>query len=1130
LAGDSDVRSLMRACDWDATPLGPPERWPQSLRTIVRVMLTSRFAMWMAWGPELTFLCNDAYLPTVGVKRDWVIGSRSDKVWAEIWPDIGPRIDHVLRSGEATWDEALLLYLERSGFTEETYHTFSYSPLPDDSGRTNGMLCVVAEVTERVIGERQLAALRDLGAHLAAASTRSEVTAALESSLEAEPHDLPFALLYLAGPQGERPELAARHGMGSANPAAAATAWPLAHTEGGAIIEVSLEPDVIPELPLSEWQKPPERALIAPIGATESDRPIGYLVAGLNPHRIMDAAYRGFIELLTAQVAAAIARADQYEREHKRAEALAEIDRAKTVFFSNVSHEFRTPLTLMLGPLEDALAAAANAPDDLRERIAVAHRNALRLLRLVNALLDFSRIEAGRVQGSFRPTDLSALTADIASSFRSATDRAGLRLEVKTPSLSQPVYVDREMWEKILLNLLSNAFKFTFAGEIAVTLHEEAGKVRLAVRDTGTGIPPQELPKLFDRFHRIEGAQGRSFEGSGIGLALVQELAGLHGGAITVESELGRGSVFTVTLPLGSAHLPQDQIDKTAGKASTSTRMQSFVEEALRWLPGDTKTDAILDMGGLPPEAAPANNQHVLLADDNADLRNYIARLLTERGYRVESVADGEQALAAARARKPNLLITDVMMPRLDGFGLLRAVRDDPTLRDLPVIMLSARAGEEAKVEGLDAGADDYLTKPFSARELLARVATNITLARMRREAAEALRTLNEELEIRVARAILERQEVENALQQAKKMEAMGQLTGGVAHDFNNLLTPIIGSLDMLQRRGITGEREQRLVSAAIQSAERAKVLVQRLLAFARRQPLQPVAIDVAKLVEDMTDLVASTVGPQISVTVDIGRDLRPAKGDANQIEMALLNLCVNARDAMADGGELTIAVSAKAMESGGTELKPGNYICLSVTDSGLGMDEATLARAVEPFFSTKGIGRGTGLGLSMVHGLASQLGGALIIRSKPNLGTTAELWLPQSLSLPDVAETAEETHPKAQGHRSVLLVDDEEFVRLSIADMLNDLGYRVAEAASAQEAISRIEAGERFDLIITDHLMPGMTGMDLAREIRARKSQVPVLLVSGYADAKGIEADVPRLTKPFRADELAASLGQILA
>ena len=358
----------------------------------------------------------------------------------------------------------------------------------------------------------------------------------------------------------------------------------------------------------------------------------------------------------------------------------------------------------------------------------------------------------------------------------------------------------------------------------------------------------------------------------------------------------------------------------------------------------------------------------------------------------------------------------------------------------------------------------------------------------------------------------------------------MGQLTGGVAHDFNNLLTPILGSLDMLHRRGLGTPREQRLIDGALQSAERAKTLIQRLLAFARRQPLQPSAVDVGSLVSGMADLVASTSGPQVRVVVNVADDLPAAKGDPNQLEMAILNLSVNARDAMQSGGVLTIsATSDRIGRNHRAGLKPGPYVRLSVADTGTGMDEATRLRAIEPFFSTKGIGKGTGLGLSMVHGLAAQLGGALTISSKPGLGTNVELWLP-------VSEVAAQDTPRSDGGDSqleavgrALLVDDEDMVRMATADMPTEIGYHVREAGSAEEALRVIDGGEALDLLVTDHLMPGMTGADLARAFQNKRPGKPALIVSGFAEAEDIAPDLPRLTKPFRQAELARILESLI-
>ncbi len=376
-----------------------------------------------------------------------------------------------------------------------------------------------------------------------------------------------------------------------------------------------------------------------------------------------------------------------------------------------------------------------------------------------------------------------------------------------------------------------------------------------------------------------------------------------------------------------------------------------------------------------------------------------------------------------------------------------------------------------------------------------------------------------------------ERHRAEEALLQSRKLEAMGELTGGIAHDFNNLLTPIIGGLDMLHRRGFGGEREQRLIEGALQAADRAKTLAQRLLAFARRQPLQPTSVNVGTLVKGMAELVVSTTGPQIKIVVEIADDLPAAKADPNQLEMAILNLAVNARDAMPDGGTLRVSATSEMIgPSQHPHLKPGLYIRLSIADTGTGMDEATLARAIEPFFSTKGPGKGTGLGLSMVHGLASQLGGALALSSKPGLGTKVGIWLPVSDEPVEASEGTPTAIPELKAIGKVLLVEDDDPVRMSTADMLTELGYDVLEASSAEEALRFFNQGIHVDVLVTDHLMPGMTGVDLARATKEKWPDIPVLIVSGYAEAEGVAPDLPRLTKPFRQPELAASIANSIA
>ncbi|WP_437834839.1 ATP-binding response regulator [Sorangium sp. So ce1153] len=742
LAGGGEMGERMRAFDWSSTPLGPVSSWPQSLKTCVRIILTSRQPMFVWWGDSLINLYNDAYKSIVGGKHPVALGQPASVVWREIWDQVGPRAASAMRRDEGTYDEALLLIMERHGYEEETYYTFSYSPVPNDQGGTGGIICANTDDTRRIIGERQLALLRDLAAQTANARTWEEVCTRSALALATDAKDLPFALLYILDADRRRVHLAGATGFERGHPAAPesialaeASPWPLAELlrEHDDCREIEL-PAGAGALPTGGWPRPPARAAALSISPPGETGRAGVLIVGLNPFRLFDGDYRGFLRLVAGQISASIANAQAYEEEKRRAEALAELDRAKTTFFSNVSHEFRTPLTLMLGPLEDALASSRGSLSGAD--LETAYRNAVRLLKLVNVLLDFSRIEAGRIQASYEPTDLSALTADLASAFRSAMERAGLAFEVDCPPLPEPVHVDHDMWEKIVLNLLSNALKFTFEGTIAISLRAHGDRVDLTVRDTGTGIPEHELAHLFRRFHRVQGARSRTHEGSGIGLALVHELVRLHGGAIHVASKVSEGTTFTISLPRGTAHLPQDRVNARRTLASTATGAAPYVHEALRWLPGAEAGEGVhVAPAGLTSpadaaiEAVPA--ARILLADDNADMREYVGRVLRER-WTVEAVADGAAALDSARASPPDLVLTDVMMPNLDGFGLLRALRGDERTRSVPVIMLSARAGEESRVEGLEAGADDYLAKPFSARELVARVATHLQIARLR--------------------------------------------------------------------------------------------------------------------------------------------------------------------------------------------------------------------------------------------------------------------------------------------------------------------------------------------------------------------------------------------------------------
>ncbi|HEU4685351.1 MAG TPA: PAS domain S-box protein [Nitrospira sp.] len=754
--GDDESARLMRSLDWSQTPLGPVEQWPGALKSTLGICLTARFPMAVYWGRDLCLLYNDAWRPIVGTKHPWAIGRPGVEVWPEIWSRIHPLFDSVRTTGEATWRSDELLPMHRYGYTEECYFDYTFNPIRDPDGTVCGILNVVQETTYRVLNDRRIRLLRELAHRSSSAKRVQDVYETVMAALATDPADIPFALFYAIDADGQQARLAQATGLSEASPAhvdvvdlgtaAAANTWPLAPALQGS------KPIVIDDLAArfgtiagTFWPEPTSQAFVAPIAVTGG--PAAALVLGINPRRRLDEPYRHFLDNVRSHVMTAMANAHAYDAERTRAEALAELNRAKTVFFSNVSHEFRTPLTLMLGPLEEELRERPNSA-----RLEAAHRHSLRLLKLVNQLLDFSRIEAGRVQAKYEPTDLAAYTAEVASVFRSAMEQAGLKFSVSCPPLPEPVYVDRHMWETIVLNLLSNAFKFTFEGRITVGLdvaeHGDGPRhAVLAVSDTGIGIAPEELARVFDRFHRVQGARARTHEGTGIGLALVQELVKLHGGSVEVESTPGRGSRFRVRLPLGSQHLPADRLMPSSGRpAATAEPAATFADEALRWLsdrPGPGSRHASDPSPQAPPagrrEPGSRRRPRVLLADDNADMRDYVERLLSDH-YEVMAVADGEAALQAALADPPDVLLTDVMMPGRDGLGLLQAFRSDHRLQRVPVIMVSARAGEESLVEGLDGGADDYLVKPFHAQELLARVKTHLRMAKARAEAEEAIR------------------------------------------------------------------------------------------------------------------------------------------------------------------------------------------------------------------------------------------------------------------------------------------------------------------------------------------------------------------------------------------------------
>jgi signal transduction histidine kinase len=690
---------------------------------------------------------------------------------------------------------------------------------------------------------------------------------------------------------------------------------------------------------------------------------------------------------------------------------LGELDAAKTAFFSNVSHEFRTPLTLILGPVERAQSSAEGALSG--EDLEALHRNALRLLRLVNSLLDFSRIESGGLAMSFAPTDLSTLTAGLAGAFQSLFQDAGLGLVVECPPLPEPVYVDATQWEKVMMNLISNAFKFTFEGEIAVRLNWRGDRVELTVRDTGTGIPADQLPRIFERFHRVEGARGRSFEGSGIGLSLVHELVRLHGGKVDVLSEVGKGTTFVVSIPAGTAHLPRERIVTSSPLAPRREAPASaHLVEAKHWMRSKPST---IPPGPLlrpsePPRAldsVPAGR--LLIADDNADMREYLERLLSPY-WDIQLVPDGRAALAAALASPPDLVLSDVMMPEMDGVELLNALRADARTSTVPVILISARAGEDARLAGLETGADDYLVKPFAAREVVTRIRTHLEMAKVRRAAESAARELAEtrarlleqlhEKHAALETAYEDLQRAQTQLVQSAKMASLGELVAGIAHEVNNPLAFALAHLDTVERslRSVEATLGRALIDGAGPAWERAlsrahemhvgleriQELVQKLRTFSRLDEGERKRISIKDSVESVLLILEHRVQQRrITISSELAE---PDVIDcfAGLFNQAIMNLISNAIDAIEGEGAIRIR---SALHDGWFEL--------SVSDTGCGVPAEMRERVFEPFFTTKPVGRGTGLGLSITHSIAERHGGSVTLGPNGDRGTVATLRFP---------------------------------------------------------------------------------------------------------------------------------------
>ncbi|HUE46645.1 MAG TPA: PAS domain-containing protein [Aestuariivirgaceae bacterium] len=1089
LSGGGDMGSRMRAHDWSSSSLGSPSAWPSPLRTTVQLLLNSGHPMYIWWGDDGACLYNDAYRQSIGPERHpGSLGRPAREVWDEIWDIIGPQIEQVMAGKGATWHQDHLVPITRHGRREDVYWTYSYSPIGDDTRPTGvgGVLVVCVETTERVLAEKRLAAHNKRQQRLF--------------------DQAPGFIAILHGPEHvfEFVNESYKRLVGRSDFIGKPIREALPDIEGQGFFDLldnvyaTGERFVAWQTPLrlQSSEAPSEERFLDFIyePVTDEDGNItGIFVQGhdVTEQKRAEAALRASEARLAA--ALALANLGTYEWDLET-DAVILDERSRDIFgFAYAEDVQAQDIFDRIDPsqFERVLAEARTSQRDLSrleieyniilpngstrsivsisEAVPGAGGEAKRMFGVFSDITERKRAEARRV-ALLELTDRFRDVEDPADLAYAAAEIMGRALEVSRAGfgtidpVAETITIDRG-WNAPGIESLAGTLHFRDYGSYIEDLKRG---------ETVVMVDATKDPRTAETANALKAISAQAFVNMPV-------------------SEQGR---FVALFYLNHA-CPRD------------------------WSRDDI--DFIRDVAERTRTAVERRRAQQALRDLTASLER--------------QVEDRTEALRRSEARLRSIFDTSYQyqgLLTLDGTVVnantasLRGIKaklddvvgkpfwDTPWFSGTPGMSDAVRDAVTAVARGETVRREMHVNLPTGWRSF------DFTMRPLRDERGDIAAIVPEAVDI------TERRQAEDALRQSQKLEAMGQLTGGVAHDFNNLLTPIVGSLDLLRRRGVGGDREQRLIDGALQSADRAKTLVQRLLAFARRQPLQATSVDVAGLVTGMADLVASTTGPQIKVVVDVADGVPAARADANQLEMAILNLAVNARDVMSDGGTLRISAAGEAIAPGHRSgLGPGAYVRLSVADTGTGMDEATLARAVEPFFSTKGIGKGTGLGLSMVHGLASQLGGALALSSKPGLGTNVELWLPQA---PEPVETEPDPVAPAacSGKGTVLLVDDEALIRMSTADMLAEAGYEVVEAGSAEEALKLFDGGARIDMLVTDHMMSGMTGGELAHVVRDQRPDLPVLIISGYAETDGMPSDLPRLTKPFREADLIAFVRQM--
>jgi signal transduction histidine kinase len=1153
LAEGGETGTLIREYDWSTTSLGSIDTWPQSLLTSLSICLNSRFIVAILWGADLRMFYNDLYIPILGKKHPNVLGHPCSEIFSEIWETVGPMLQSVFNNAQSIAASNLLLPINRTGYVEECYFSFSYSPVRGESGNIEGVTVIASEVTEEVISARRLKLLNTLSTQVTKTQGFAETCQSALESLANDQHDMPFALLYRIETDQQQAKLVSLSGIKSATTVSPLTlglqssVWPLENLLN------SKKPVLVEDLaqrfdnlPTGAWSIAPQQAVLLPIVEAGGQTITAILIVAINPHKKFDKAYADFFILLAHQLAAILTDTLAYEQERKKAQALAEIDKAKTTFFSNVSHEFRTPLTLISGPLIEALNDTQYPlPPVQSERLLLIQRNTQRLLKLVNSLLDFSRIEAKRMQAWYEPTDLAKLTSELTSMFSSAFAKANLIFKLDIQPLSEPVYVDKDMWGKIVFNLLSNALKYTLQGQVLISLKQNQKSAELTVQDTGVGIPKKAISHIFERFYRVDNAQGRSHEGTGIGLALTQSLVKLHGGDIQVNSQENKGSTFSILIPLGIAHLPHDRLNTQQQPSTLTTHAVPFLEESLSWL------DSTIPQTGAISPPTERTSARILVIDDNADMRQYLQQLLSPF-WTIIFADNGETALTLLSKQTIDVIVSDVMMPKIDGFQLLSILRKDANLQTIPVILLSARAGEEARIEGLQAGATDYLVKPFAPKELVAKIKKQLELAHRR---------------IVVEKQFILQTELEKAQFQKKLQE---EFIDTICHEIRNPLNGMYGCVDELNCAITQIELLLKQPDKTLSLAE-TNIIAQQLknlkethttlnACIEQQKIIVDDVLDLSKLESNSTKLQIEPFNPkqailtaiqmfqvqiqqkQLNIQYDLCDNFY-IDSDKGRFTQIIINLLSNAIKFTAQGN-INISLTQQIIESDKTQVE------VHVKDTGLGMSEDELKQLFQPFSqaNTKIASQfgGSGLGLMISKKLINLMNGDIHVKSKKNQGSDFYFTITAPPALQSVLITEQKTQASllpttsiATPSQHILIVEDNIINQKVLKRFLEQAGHTYEIASDGLQALNKHQTNG-FDIIFMDIEMPVMNGLEATQQIRLYEQQhqlahIYIIGLSGNARseqiATALEAGMDAyMSKPLYKDTLLKHIDQAIS